>query len=506
METEPLHQEQLSNADTEQRFIKLRQISTAIGRTLAIGAGVWIGVNTGGSTTIQSGALQFEADAQIASPFDSEAMAGYTELSVPPLGSVELDTHDAPLKVSISPSAVNTEELEQIGNNPEEELQNFRSDLQQDIEAAKDDLLRKKLLQAGIGGSISLLCLYGYDQHRREMPKKETLKKLFAPLAIAGIAGTSFGMIGYHSAKNSEYSIQHATYTGLLASSPEVIGNFYDSAERFDEQTRQFADMISYLGQLANGYEDLLVIPNGVTNVLFVSDIHSQPGTFRLLDRTVQQFNVDMVIDAGDVTDHGATFENRFFQNIESLKVPYIISPGNHDSDKTLSSLLGMGNVTILNGESIEVEGLHIIGNRDPRFTPDRSQPRNDDVLLTRQSEQLAESIQNSEPDINIAVVHDPDAATDLYGLVPYILSGHVHHQNQQTIDNTLHIGSGSTGGAGLRAFETSEVGTPRTAMVLAFDDDNNQLVRVTKLDFGSIGQNRTSIEVCDVVNQEIKC
>lgn len=78
------------------RFQGLRNVAAVGARAAALTAGVWLGVNAGGGTTIESGALEFQADAEFASPFNLNELSGFTELSAPPFGSVEVDTHDAP--------------------------------------------------------------------------------------------------------------------------------------------------------------------------------------------------------------------------------------------------------------------------------------------------------------------------------------------------------------------------------------------------------------------------
>jgi len=493
-------------AEPAHRFNGLKQLAYTGARTAALAAGVWIGVNAGGGSTIDSGALEFQAEAEFASPFDLSELSGFTELSAPPFGWVEVDTHDAPLHITVKPSNIDDQELAQISDDPEAGLLGLRDQLERDIDQAKSDLLQKKLLQAAAGLLVASVLVVGFDQHRRELPRKDSLKKLIAPLGLVGLMGVGMTASAVYSSSHSQDALQHASYHGLLASAPEVIGTIYDSSEKFDEQTRQLADIMTYLGRLSDGYEDLVVLPNGVTNVMLISDRHSQPRTFPLVERSIQQFGVDVIASTGDESDQGFEYENRSLEPIASLGVPYVVAPGNHDSDSTVVALEAIPNVTVLSGQTVEIAGLNFIGSRDPRFTPDRQRERNDAVELRRQSLGLVQAISRSAQSPDIAIVHDPDAGEYLYGLVPYILSGHLHHEEQNTLDETLHITAGSIGGGGLRAFENGHRATPRTAMILSFDEETNVLVRVTYLDFGGVGENRSSIQVCDVVDQAIDC
>jgi len=488
------------------RSSRLTSAAKVVGRAAALAGGVWLGVNLGGGTTIESGPLQFEVDAELASPFDGHELSGFTELSIPPLGSVELDTHDSPFHVSISPSDIDPHELAAFEDNPHDRLESFRKNLTDDIENAKEDLLCQKLWQATAGLLIAGGLLVGLDRFRRHQPAKESFQKLLLPFGAVCLFGAGLAGAAAYSSSHNSNAIQNAQYHGLLASAPEVIGNVYDTAERFNEQTQQLADIITYLGQLTDGYQDILVLPNGAINVLFVADIHRQLGTFNLIQRSIEQFQVDLVIDAGDMTDYGANFENSFFEQIGSLGVPYVFVRGNHDSEQTIAAMREIPNVIVLGGQTQEVAGLNIVGTPDLRNTPDLTQPRDDERALHFQASGLAQAIRRSNIEPTIAVVHDPRAAAQSYGLVPYILSGHTHREEQRLEDQTLHIISGSTGGAGLRSFANDEQGTPRTAQVLSFSEDDLTLIRDIFLNFGAIGENRSSVQVCDVQDQQIVC
>lgn len=107
------------------------------------------------------------------------------------------------------------------------------------------------------------------------------------------------------------------------------------------------------------------------TAVLWVPDIHNNPAAYEVMRTPIRQFDVQAVLDTGDSTDLGSSFEHRLLDPREELGVPYVWVRGNHDSATTQSYLARMGNVTVLDGpEVVEVAGLRLAGIGDSRYTP----------------------------------------------------------------------------------------------------------------------------------------
>ena len=66
--------------------------------------------------------------------------------------------------------------------------------------------------------------------------------------------------------------------------------------------------------------------------VLFVSDLHLNPAAWDVIRSVAKQFDVDMIVDSGDLTDHGSAPENAYVDQIATLGAPYVWVRGNHDS------------------------------------------------------------------------------------------------------------------------------------------------------------------------------
>jgi hypothetical protein len=210
--------------------------------------------------------------------------------------------------------------------------------------------------------------------------------------------------------------------------------------------------------------------------------MHLNPAAWQLIRTIVEQFNIDVIVDTGDMTDWGSEPEASFVASIALLKKPYVFIRGNHDSAVTAAAVDRQPNTTVLNNSITNVAGLTIAGIGDPRFTPDKSTAPAGGGLtgldankVIGSGEQLATTIRQSAQPVNIAMVHDPASAGPLSGVVPLVLAGHVHERRisrlPETPDGkpTLLLVEGSTGGAGLRGLE-GEKPTPLTMSVLYFD------------------------------------
>ena len=121
--------------------------------------------------------------------------------------------------------------------------------------------------------------------------------------------------------------------------------------------------------------------------------------------------------------------------------------------------------------------GLRFVGLGDPRFTPDKD--TRDEVAPPSVSQAglaiaglARRSAEEGEP-VDIAVVHDGAAATEIDGTAALILSGHYHRREQNLLPGgSLSFFQGSTGASGLRGLE-KEKPTPVRASVLYIDRDS---------------------------------
>ncbi|WP_460444367.1 metallophosphoesterase family protein, partial [Amycolatopsis magusensis] len=164
-------------------------------------------------------------------------------------------------------------------------------------------------------------------------------------------------------------------YTGLLTGVPSLIGSAESIVSRFSEYRAQLAKLVTNVSQLYHAGATLPVYsPDPYTlRVLHVSGIHLNPLAWNTLRSLMEQFQINVIIDTGDIADHGTRAENKFVEEIGKLKVPYVYVRGNHDSTDTERAIARQKNAVVLDGAAKTVAGLRIYGLGDPRFTPDKS-------------------------------------------------------------------------------------------------------------------------------------
>lgn len=222
------------------------------------------------------------------------------------------------------------------------------------------------------------------------------------------------------------------------------------------------------------------------TCVMVVSDIHSR-NVSSLLKTFIESSCVDIIIDAGDLTERGLSFEDDFFANPRALQqwrgiktslvqlgVPYLIVKGNHDSTTIMEAVDEIPNITVLNNETQNISGLTIAGIADPRDPSGNYTEEEDNLMNEASGIVLQELIDETRPDI--AVVHNPDAVPDVRG-VSLVITGHTHVCQavvEKLESGTIHYNQGTTGGAGLRTLQENDCGEeqPQTVSIIYFNSE----------------------------------
>ncbi|GAA0546786.1 metallophosphoesterase family protein [Actinomadura livida] len=412
------------------------------------------------------------------------SLQGGTTLELPPLGSLQLDTHWGPVSLEASLTDVRPEQAQKLIEDGTE-LDRLTDRITDQIRDGVATVLVRAALVALLAGFLAGLVVF--RSWRRAL-----LGMGSAALGLAGVTLLTWATFNPH-------SIAEPRYTGLLANAPQIVGDARSIVERFSEYRAQLARLVGNVSEL---YTTTSTLPTyepdpSTLRVLHVSDIHLNPAAWNVIKSVTTQFKVDLIIDTGDLMDHGSAAEDRFADDISDLKVPYVYVRGNHDSKGTEDAVDDQKNAVVLDNETREVKGLRIYGVGDPRYTPDKS--TRDDFTgadqIRAEGQRLAAELRETGTTPDIVATHDPTEGEAFSGATPLVLAGHAHTRSSRLLPTgTRLFVQGSTGGAGLRGLEHEEP-TPIELSVLYFSRATHRLQGWDDLRLGGLGLTSANIE-----------
>lgn len=432
------------------------------------------------------------ADVQVPiGPFTSTFLArpalhGGTSVSLAPLGSIRLDTHDAPLAITVRVEELRLDEAEAIARDPTV-LERFEADVVADAKSALRTLALRTVLAAVLGALAGALV-------SSLAWRSVVVGGAIGAVLVAAVLGATLGTWRAE-------AVAEPRYSGLLAIAPKAVGDVEAVIERFGQYRAQLAELVENVVTLYGVGADL---PNfdpsrATTRLLHVSDVHLNPQAFDLMRSVVAQFDIDAVVDTGDTTDWGSEPESQLLDQIPRLGVPYVWVRGNHDSRRTQEAVAAQPNSVVLDGgPSLDVAGLRMWGLGDPRYTPDKSQPVGKDVerdQAVAAAPGVAAALRAAmPPPVDLVVVHDARLAAAAGDLTPLVLAGHSHEPRQSTLGKAVLLVEGSTGGAGLRGLQGEEP-EPLTCSVLYFNPTTGSLVAYDRITVEGLGRTGVRIE-----------
>jgi predicted phosphodiesterase len=442
--------------------------------------GCWLGLLAGGNLEAGVGPLQTRLSV-------APSLTGGSTVAVPPLGELHVDTHDGPWQLDVEISRIDAADARRIFSNPAS-VNGLGEQVVHDLRGAVITVAVRSALAAVAGALVLGLLVF-----------RRRWRLVALSGAVSGAVVLSGGAVA--AATWNPAAINEPEYDGLLASAPSVVGNAQDIVANFSKYEDQLAKLVTNVSRL---YDVTSTLPayqadSSTIRVLFVSDLHLNPTAWDVIRSVTDQFHVDLIVDGGDLTDHGSAAENTYVDQIATLGVPYVWVRGNHDSLVTQAAVADQPNAVVLDGaKPVEVGGLRFIGYGDPRFTPDKNTRDQAPPASVKQVGLAMADALRAEPadqPVDVAVVHDGAAAPEMDGLVPLVLSGHYHRREQHALPGgTLSFYQGSTGASGLRGLE-HEKPTPVRASVLYFDQQSRALQAWDDITLGGLGLASAKIE-----------
>jgi predicted phosphodiesterase len=292
---------------------------------------------------------------------------------------------------------------------------------------------------------------------------------------VAAVVSTTLVVAGAETMAWRTYrpaALLHPTFSGSLSLAPKLIGPANTAIARIEDFRTELGTIVSGAAKVYGSIETSGLGAGDAIRVLHISDIHLSPLGLTFAQELARAFNVDFVVDTGDLTSFGTPAESLILRFMSGFDVPYVYVRGNHDSTELSKSMARIPNVTVLDGATKTIDGITVYGLGDPAFTPNKLLAIDDATLagLVRSvGPRIAADVESLASPPTIVAVHDERMADDVAGLVPLVISGHFHVFAARERGGTVYLQVGSTGGAGANVF-TQEGGIPLSAEVLSFE------------------------------------
>jgi hypothetical protein len=257
-------------------------------------------------------------------------------------------------------------------------------------------------------------------------------------------------------------------FEGTLERAPAVLEAVKREVGSLSGVRDRLAHLSGQLDELVRTAADPLAPAlDGDTRLLHISDVHLNPLGLELAQSLAVRFDVAAIIDTGDLTSFGLAGEERIGSLIDQMSVPYYFVPGNHDSPANREQLAEHPNITVLDGRTVDISGVRVLGVADPQYTVAGGVTYGEAVLARRdQAPDVAEAVARDKPDL--LAVASLDQAAGAVGMVPLVVSGDVHERSERVEGSTRLLTVGSTGATGLGSF-TVDSGKGYEAQILHF-------------------------------------
>jgi len=399
-----------------------------------------------------------------------------TALDLPPLGRLVADSHRGPVGIDVRVDRIDLRRAGDLatqltrGSDPAAGL---RREVEEDLPALLRSLALRSVLVAAATGVVAGLLL----PRRRIRTVALTTAGSVAFVAVAG--GVTF-------ASFTPAAFDEPSFEGTLAAAPDVVNTVQRHIDDVEVVESRLEALSVRLLDLYRTVDDGSPEVGDVT-ILHVSDLHSNPVGLELVDQTAERFDVDAILDTGDLTSFGASVEQLVVQRVARFDRPYHVVPGNHDHPSIRRALVAAG-VRVLDRDVVRIAGIEVLAVADPRYTADnRASTEERSLAIERSAEVVRGLALRFRPDL--VAVHDPRQLAAATGLFDVGIAGHTHRFDLRYEDGSVVTEVGSTGATGVGALAEVE-DLPYQLQLLQFDE--GRLVAVDRLSFeGTDGEFR---------------
>jgi predicted phosphodiesterase len=367
---------------------------------------------------------------------------------------VVVDTHDAPLEIEARVTKIDLDRAGAIAG-LDDPVKRLEHDARVDVAPLVVKLAVESLVVAALAGAVAGALL----------PRRRWRHLL---LGAAGGVLTVAALQAWTWQQFDPAAFQAPRFEGALERAPAALEAVKREVGSLSGVRDRLAHLSGQLDELLRTAADPLgPALDGDTRILHVSDIHLNPLGVELARSLAQRFDVAAVVDTGDLTSFGLAGEDRIGDLVDQIPVPYYFVPGNHDSPANRRGLDAHPNITLLDGQVIEVGGVRILGVADPDTTVAGGVTYDQAKAARRaQAGEVAAEVDRLRPDV--LAVGGLDQAADVAGQVPLVISGDVHERTERVEGDTRFLTVGSTGATGLGSF-TADAGHRYEAELLRF-------------------------------------
>jgi len=386
---------------------------------------------------------------------------GETVVELPPFGCISADTHSGPVLVKLRLEKVETDVITKAlatGTS--------HQDIIEDVQIRAQVWLKTFVVRQMALGALGALVLVVLVWRPRRWP-------VLLGTVLTGALVVGLALVGTVMTYDVE-AFREPQYEGAIAMAPDAVRIADRSLTNLSEIKGQADLVVSSIKSLFTSMESITVLSNPqqqgeVRKILLISDLHSNPLGVQLTRTIAQKFNVDGIINAGDLTDFGSPLETRFVEEMRGLGVRQIFVAGNHDTPEVTKFMAGMPQTVVLDRQGTEVGGIRVVGAADSlSFSPDPGAD-GEEVIAEDQIQAIEHWLQEQErPDI--LVVHRPNLARRLAAYASLVVTGHTHQQSLTEYGEAIIINPGSTGAAGIRGLYSEDA--VYSAVILHYSPD----------------------------------
>lgn len=423
-------------------------------------------------TTVQLGPGTVEVDVR-------PAVTGSTRLALPPLGAIQAPTHAVPARVDLELREIDVLEAIETDAGPDGLT---AQDARPLVEAAIRVDLRAALFT--LGWTLALTAALCGLVAAAAFPGRRSWRRLLAG-AVIGPASVAVLVVPVALSFDPDAFVTEPELSGQLGSAEQLlnrVGTLETPFGSVGSRTRVLSERLA--GLYSATITDRIARAEGEVVLLHVSDLHLNAVGLSLARDLAESFDVDAVLDTGDITSFGFEPEADFTEQLAGIDVPYYLVPGNHDSEAVRRRLAASDDVILLDDDVVDVEGVRILGVADPTVTALRRIPRDElNETYRDQFGRTSRLVDRERPDL--LAVHNPVQARPVIGDVGAVAAGHLHRSEIEVVDGTVIAVVGSSGATGVGNLLVDE-SEPYRFQLLRFVD--GELVAVDQLELRGAG------------------